>query len=275
MTHRALRLFTPLLVLVSLTAMIAAVIPNLTPFQDQTGAVATFNSSGAIDPSGAFFQSLGTNGRSCATCHRLDQAMSLSSRGVQSIYRQSHGHDPLFAAADGANCPMDDVSNRASHSLLLDRGLIRVGLPIPSDPEFSISVVHDPYGCAIIHDPNTGADIISVYRRPLPSTNLRFLSTVMFDGRETILPSTSGSTFHANLEADLKKQAFDAIMGHAQATSEPTDAQLNEIVHLELRLTTAQVMGRGAGMLCKHGASGGPLALAERSAGGTRLDRLA
>jgi cytochrome c peroxidase len=96
MTHRAIRPLTPLLVLESSTAMIAAVfVPNLSPFQDLTGAVATFNSSGAIDPSGAFFQSLGTNGRSCATCHRLDQAMSLSSRGVQFIYRQSHGNDPL------------------------------------------------------------------------------------------------------------------------------------------------------------------------------------
>jgi cytochrome c peroxidase len=266
MKHLALRLFTPLLVLVSLTAMIAAVVvPNLSPFQDPAGAVATFNSSGPIDSSGAFFQSLGTNGRSCATCHRLDQAMSLSSRGVQSIYRQSHGSDPLFAAVDGANCPTADVSNRASHSLLLDRGLIRVGLPVPSSREFSVSVVHDPYGCAIIHDPNTGADIISVYRRPMPATNLRFLSAVMFDGRETILPLTSGSTFPANLEADLKKQALDAIMGHAQATSEPTDAQVNEIVNFELGLTTAQIMGRGAGMLYKHGASGGPVGLANQA----------
>src|SRR5579859_8034652 len=191
MLRHAIRLLTSLLVLVSLTTLIAAVfVTNLAPFPDPTGAVATFNSSGDIDGSGAFFQSLGTNGRTCATCHRLDQAMSLSNRGVQSIYRQSHGNDPLFAAVDGANCPTDDIRQRSSHSLLLDRGLIRVGLPLPSTREFSISVVRDPYGCAIIHDPNTGAETISVYRRPLPTTILRFLSAVMFDGRETILPLT-------------------------------------------------------------------------------------
>ena len=184
--------------------------------------------------------------------------MSLSSAGVQSIYRSSRGHDPLFAAVDGANCPTDDVSNRESHSLLLNQGLLRVGLPLPSNREFSISVVHDPYGCAITHDANTGADIVSVYRRPLPATNLRFLSTVMFDGRETILPLTTVSTFPVNLEADLKQQAVDAILGHAQATSGPADAQLNEIVRFELSLNTAQMMYQGAGVLSMHGASGGP-----------------
>jgi hypothetical protein len=245
--------------------MIAAVpVPNLDPFRDPTGAVATVNSSGNIDGSVAFFQSLGTNGRTCGTCHRLDQAMSLSSAGVRSIYRRSHGHDPLFAAVDGANCPTDDVSRRESHSLLLDRGLIRVGLPLPANREFSISEVHDPYGCAIARDANTDVDIISVYRRPLPTTNLRFLSAVMFDGRDTLRPLTSGSTFPANLEADLKQQALEAIQGHAQATTQPSDAQLNEIVSFELGLSTAQIMDRGAGMLYKHGASGGPAALANQ-----------
>jgi cytochrome c peroxidase len=265
MRFRALGLLSPFLVTVTLTAMIAAVIvPALTPFPDSTGSVATFSSSGDIDTSGAFFQSLGTNGRTCATCHRADQAMSLSSTGVQFIYRQSRGRDPLFAAVDGANCPTDDVTQRASHILLLDRGLIRVGLPLPGNREFSISLVHDPYGCAITRDANTGSDIVSVYRRPLPSTNLRFLSAVMWDGRETILPLTSVSTFPAHLKADLKQQAFDAILGHAQATSRPTDAQLNEIVDFETGLTTAQMMDKGAGMLARHGVRGGPVALAKQ-----------
>ena len=183
--------------------------------------MATFNPGGDIDGSGAFFQSLGTNGRTCASCHRIDQAMSLSSAGVQAIYRQSRGTDPVFAVIDGANCPTDDGAKRASHSLLVNRGLIRVGLTLPNNREFSISVVHDPYGCAITHDANTGADIISVYRRPLPTTNLRFLSAVMFDGRNTIQPLTSASTFPANLEADLKQQALEATQ-QWQGSNGPT-----------------------------------------------------
>lgn len=263
MRVRASRILSPVLVAASFTAMVAAVfVPNLKPFPDPTGTLATFNESGVIDGSGAFFQKLGSNGRTCATCHQVDQAMSLSSAGVQTIYRRSHGMDPLFAAVDGANCPSDDVSKRASHSLLLSRGLIRVGLQIPGDREFSISAVHDPYGCAITHDANTGNEVISVYRRPLPTTNLRFLSTVMFDGRDTILPLTSASTFPANLQADLKQQALEAILGHAQAASQPSDTQLNEIVHFELGLSTAQMRTSRAGMLFAYGASGGPVSLA-------------
>lgn len=264
MKFSAIRLLTSAFMLLAFTAMMAAMFDSgIHP--DPSGLIQTVSSSGNIEGTGAFFQSLGTNGRTCATCHRSDQAMSLSSRGVQSIYRQSHGNDPLFSAVDGANCPTDDVNQRSSHSLLLDRGLIRIGLPLPNNREFSLSVVHDPYGCAVTRDPNTGVDIVSVYRRPLPTTNLRFLSTVMFDGRETILPLTAADMFPANLTADLKQQAIDATLGHAQASTQPSDAQLNDIVNFELGLTTAQMMGQEVGMLNKHGASGGPLGLANQA----------
>ena len=266
MKTRASRLLLSTAAAAALTAMLgAAFVPNMKPFPNASGSSATYSESGNIDQSNAFFQDLGTNGRTCASCHRLDQGLGLSSAGVRAIYRQSHGRDPLFAAVDGANCPTDDVNQRTSHSLLLSRGLIRVGLHLPDNREFSISAVHDPYGCAITYDPNAGSEIISVYRRPLPTTNLRFLSSVMFDGRDTILPLTSASTFRTNLEADLKQQALEAIEGHAQASSQPSDAQLNEIVRFEIGLTTAQMRDDGAGMLYGHGASGGPQALASQS----------
>ena len=136
---RALRLLAPALAVVSFTAMMAAIfVPDLNPFPDPAGVVATFNPGRDIDGSGAFFQSLGTNGRTCASCHRIDQAMSLSSAGVQAIYRQSRGTDPLFAVIDGANCSTDDGAKRASHSLLLKRGLIRVRI----DPAKQSRVLH-------------------------------------------------------------------------------------------------------------------------------------
>ena len=246
----------------SLTALAARmIIANLFPFTDKTGAVATFNTAGAIDESGQFFQSLGTNDRSCGSCHRADQAMSLSSAGARAIYAQTHGKDPLFATVDGANCPNDDGRERSSHSLLLDRGLIRIGLALPANPEFTISVVHDPYGCAITHDANTGAETISVYRRPLPTTNLHFLSAIMFDGRDTILPLTAAGTFANNLIADLKQQALEATLIHAQAAAPPTNGQLADIVNFELGLSTAQIYSAQAGWLSHHGAAGGPLDL--------------
>jgi len=80
-------------------------IKNLQPFRDPTGYVATFNTGGNIDESTTFFQQLGTNGRTCATCHQADQAFGLDLAHVQQLFLQTKGEDPLFAPIDGANCP--------------------------------------------------------------------------------------------------------------------------------------------------------------------------
>ena len=43
-------------------------------FPDPTGVIATVNVNGPVKQSGTFFQSLGTNGRTCATCHVSTQS---------------------------------------------------------------------------------------------------------------------------------------------------------------------------------------------------------
>ena len=260
--------FTAVVVLLtSLTAAGTALhfIPNLQHFKDSTGAVATFNTAGDIDQKGAFFQSLGSNGRTCANCHQADQAFSISAKGVRQLYERTHGEDPLFAAVDGANCPTADGKERSDHSLLLERGLIRVGIAMPAHPQFVLSVVHDPYGCAITSDPQTGAAKVSVYRRPAPSVNLRYLSAVMFDGRETLLPLNNAQTFQNNLVMDLTDQALSAVQIHAEGKVDPSPEQLAEIVQFELGLSTAQIRDERAGSLHAHGATGGPLALSAQN----------
>jgi cytochrome c peroxidase len=236
---------------------------NLEPFHDATGAVATFNSNGRTNPKGAFFQPLGINGRTCATCHAVDQAMSISPPQIKERFAQTHGKDPLFAAVDGANCEDGKASDPAAHSLLLSHGLIRIPMPVPVTAQFTVSVIHDPYGCALVPDPKTGQLVVSQYRRPLPTTNLRYLSTMMFDGRES--PATSPlnnvATFATNLNADLTHQAQSAISTHFQANTQPTAEQLADIVSFEMGLTTAQVYDRAAGRLDRFGALGGPLNL--------------
>lgn len=233
-------------------------------FPDPTGRIATSKADGPVDTSNAFFQNLGTNGRSCATCHEAAQAMSFTPAAARQRFEVSRGKDPLFASVDGANCRNVARRDRAGHSLILNNGLIRVGLAVPANAEFSIAVVSDPYGCALQTDAATGQVVASVYRRPLPTANLGFLSAVMFDGRETVAPLSSGTTFGANLRTDLLHQALDATLGHAEAAVTPTDAQLNEIVDFELALTTAQIADNRAGMLSAAGALGGPLNLAQQ-----------
>ena len=45
-------------------------LPNLFPLPNGSGLLQTYNTNNApISLKGAFFQSLGTNGRSCSSCH--------------------------------------------------------------------------------------------------------------------------------------------------------------------------------------------------------------
>jgi hypothetical protein len=95
-----------------------------------------------------------------------------------------------------------------------------------------------------------------MYRRPLPSTNLPFLSAVMWDGRESS-PATT-------VLQDLAKQADDATMGHAQTSFHPTPQQAQAIVAFETGLFTAQSHDNDAGRLSAGGATGGPVALSQQ-----------
>ena len=243
-----------LLVLLGAGSLTADVyLRNLFPFLDLTGFSATNSTTGSIDLSSTFFQSLGTNRRSCGTCHQPSDAFGLSAVNAQLRYFASHGQDPLFDQVDGSTCPTGPINN----SLVLKNGLIRIGIT-PASPQFTIAAVQDPYGCAITLG-DQGQQVVSMYRRPLPSTNLGFLSAVMFDGRETIQPLNNEDTFQANLNADLTQQAIDATLTHAQASQPPTPQQVSQIVDFELALNSAQMIDFFAGNLYgQNGSEGGP-----------------
>ncbi|MGN6391943.1 MAG: hypothetical protein ACTHM9_06825, partial [Gemmatimonadales bacterium] len=216
-----------------------------------------------IDRGNPFFQSLGTNGRSCASCHIEGSAFGLSAQAAQAAFAASGGRDPLFAPVDGANCPsVTAADGSAGHSLLLNHGLIRVAIQPPAGTQFTIEVVRDPYGCALVPSSAPGGQpTVSVYRRPLPTSNLRFLSAVMWDARETVQPLTDAASLDANLRTDLAHQAMDATLGHAQAAASPTPSQLDAIVDFELGLHSAQVSDNAAGELHAEKAKGGPAML--------------
>ena len=141
-------------------------------------AIVGVNGAEAENP---FFQELGTNGRSCATCHRPAQAWTITPVELRDRFDRTGGLDPIFRPNDGANCEGADLSTvrtrRRAFSLLLSKGLVRVAMGVPAGAEFGIVGVDDPYRCGT---PLTSA---SMYRRPLPTANLKFLSAVMWDGR--------------------------------------------------------------------------------------------
>ena len=239
-------------------------IPNGAHFPNPGGTSSTYSTSGKIDLTGAFFQSIGTNGRSCGTCHQPSDAMSVSAEHIQQRFDVSQGLDPIFRTVDGSNCNHDiDVSTvegrSAAYSLLRARGLIRIAIAVPANADYEVVSVENPYAC-------NETDNISQYRRPLPSTNLRFLSAVMFDGRESSPLTGTTKILPANypdsLESDLRHQSVDATTGHAQGDgTSPTPAEQKEIVDFEMALFTAQSTGQGTGNLDARGATGGPTAL--------------
>ncbi len=238
------------------------VIPQIQGFLDGSGYFATVQPNGAARTAGQpFFQPLGTNGRTCQTCHQPAAAWTITPPQIQAAFLASLGTAPLFRPVDGAVCPSANVSTFLSrikaYSLVLSKGLIRVFLPLPSPPtlQFSIVSVQDPYNCTT--DPTYGltsygpaqpsVGIVSVYRRPLPATNLPFLTTIMWDGREPTLES----------------QVLDAVAIHAQGTTVPTADQVAAAVTFEQGLYSAQAGDFGAGYLNDANATGGPFALSQ------------
>lgn len=221
-----------------------------------TGRFQTFFAGGTFDPNNPFFRSLGTNGRACVDCHQPAAGWTITPTQVQARFAatQPKGTDPIFRPIDGATSPLADVSTEAArqqaYALLLQKGLIRIGIGMPASAEFDLIAVDDPYAYASSRE-------LSLFRRPLPSTNLAFVSAVMWDGRETFSDQS--------INFDLQDQANGATLGHAQATSGLDAATLAAIVNFESALFTAATFDNSAKELtAKHG-GGGPAALANVS----------
>jgi cytochrome c peroxidase len=145
--------------------------PNMFGFATPTGIVRTYTVKGSVDFDNPFFQSLGTNGRSCGSCHQPADGWTIVPSHVQARFEATDGEDPIFRTNDGSNSPTADVSTvearRSAYSMLLTKGLIRVGIGVPSNAEFELIDVDDPYGYAT-------ATELSLFRRPLPPRTCHF-----------------------------------------------------------------------------------------------------
>ncbi|CAN5546819.1 hypothetical protein BH09PSE5_BH09PSE5_26260 [soil metagenome] len=295
----------------------------MTPSQDyidSKGLLGVGLTTGAVIPSkNAFFQSLGANGRSCFSCHQPADGMSLSKSTIQRAFLLTGGRDPMFAPVDGANCPSSVPRNetvvsvlgglfgggrqslRDSHSLLLNKGLFRVFLPVPTttqdlssiggppahDVEFTIDVVKDPYGCntdkayaeATEANGTETRKMVSVYRRPRMSANLGTierpaltlggggLPNIDFVTGTPVTDVATGMPISGNImwdgrEPTLESQAAHATMGHAQAIDPPTKDQVDQMVAFEKSVLTAQSYHVLAGDLTRNSATGGPKPMA-------------
>ncbi len=137
------------------------------------------------------------NGRTCDTCHSLNNSGTVSPEDAQRRYRKNP-QDPLFLA-DGS----DDGQGRGVNRILRDATIL-VEIPLPSN----VRVTDDPTARSVI------------FARGIPTThNTPALDPVLMqDGRDPDLPT----------------QALHAIQRHFQATVSPSLSDLFAIAQFEL-----------------------------------------
>jgi hypothetical protein len=144
------------------------------------------------------------NGQSCATCHRPEDGMTVHVSTINNAFTSSGGQDPLFRFNDTANDPNSPKVNSTNladlkdvYSLTLALGVTRIGRVVPAPNTtngFSVTATPDdrfgPLPCDPLKgctDPQQiGKKTISLFRRPLVQTNMRFDSAILWDGREDI-----------------------------------------------------------------------------------------
>jgi hypothetical protein len=223
------------------TSSAAMTPPNVQETTDDPGTL-EHDSPSAFDAgaSSGFFASLGSNGRTCNTCHLEGSAWTFTPADAQGRAR----NDPLFAPVDGADCPPSSAMQPPDSTLSTEAtgyGLIRIQIGIPATADFTLVSATNPKGCAIAPGSAGAGGQLFMFRRPLPTTNLVFDSAIMWDGRETLeKPATSQNEDIAPLVFDLNDQANSATLGHAQGMSIAGTPAQADIVAFETHLFTAQ-----------------------------------
>jgi cytochrome c peroxidase len=190
---------------------------------DANGVTTTYFPYGAVTTSSqSFFQSLGTNGRTCFTCHQLQNDWGISTASILVTYVTTLGKDPIFAPVDGSNCPNLGAAYTtfgakfvAARTQLMTKGNFRIFIGAPTSPQWAyMTVTSDPYGCetSSTYGINSPSPTLSLYRRPLPATNVIYTNSqfapfgppqvnIMWDIREP----------------NLESQFTDATLTHAQS----------------------------------------------------------
>ena len=85
---------------------------NLVPGGNDYGVAETFHTSGSIDFTNPFFLALGTNPRTCMTCHNPNQGWTMTSDANRQLFKDTEGLDPLFNLVDEGTRPGADISTK-------------------------------------------------------------------------------------------------------------------------------------------------------------------
>jgi hypothetical protein len=211
------------------------------------GVGESFHTTGAIDTTNPFFTPLGTNARTCETCHAADMGWTLTADGARGLFRETDGLAPLFMPHDEGSRPDADLSTSAARltafgSTLLELGLTRFARTVPATAQFPVLAVEDPAGFS------TPTSIVN-FRRPTPTSNEAKTTSITWNGGP-----------HPDIAASLRGLVAGASNFHLQRTpGMPVPLEQQEAAAtFQLGLFFAQVKDTFAGRLDEAGAKGGP-----------------
>ena len=215
--------------------------------RDRSGFAETAHLSGVIDRTNPFFLSMGTNGRTCESCHDARAGWTITPAFAEKLFRETDGTHPLFRTNDGSNTPTSDVSTvearRAAYSMVLSKGLIRFTRTTRTTWDFTVEAVDDPYG----------------FSTTAVFSNFRRIRTVGNEAHQSSTTSTGGPH---DVRTQLRALMNGATRGHAQATADVPAEQQAAGADFQMGLAFAQMYDLIlAGRLDAQGARGGPFNL--------------
>jgi cytochrome c peroxidase len=192
------------------------------------GVAETFHSSGSIDLTNPFFAALGSNPRTCATCHSADQGWTMT--------------------AEANNISTKKARKQTFEPQTINLAVTRFtrSFPPAAGADFAVTAVADPSGFS------TTTSFLN-YRRPTPVANESKVSSI---------------TNTAAPVQDIQVQLAGLMRGAAQlheqrdpANPVPVDQQ-NAGRDFMFGVFFAQTVDKFAGRLDAAGALGGPVNLA-------------
>jgi len=214
---------------------------------NEFGTAETFHVTGAVDFTNPFFQQLGTNPRTCATCHAADQGWTMTTDANDQLFHDTDGLAPLFNRVDEGSRPDADISTKDAREAnfeptTIEHGLTRFTRTVPATAEFTVLSVDDPSGFS------TPTAILN-FRRPSPTMNEAKVSSILW---------TSGPV------QDVRAAFGNVLRGGAtlheqRDPANPVPPALGaQAADLFLGLFFAQIRDKDAGRLDAAGARGGP-----------------
>ena len=123
----------------------------LEPRANSAGVGETFHTSGSIDRTNPFFESMGTNGRTCETCHDARSAWTTSAKVMTELFESTAGTHPLFVSLHDSgirpDAPTGNLNEkRDAFKTLLEFGVHRFTRTGHVGNDYDVIAVDNPWG---------------------------------------------------------------------------------------------------------------------------------